>query len=112
MEALLSQSRRPRKPAPVVCVGGANMDIKCRIAGTTVYPRVSGRERANGTVAIEMIVDEQGHPNDLNVVVSAGPVLDAAALESVRSWRFEPARQDGVPVKVRWLARQTYQLTP
>ncbi|HXY41934.1 MAG TPA: TonB family protein [Vicinamibacteria bacterium] len=83
-----------------------------RIAGTTVYPRLTGRDRGNGTVAIEMVVDEEGRPRDLNVVVSAGPALDAAALDSVRSWRFEPARQNGVPVKVRWLARQTYQLTP
>src|SRR6266850_5910429 len=35
-EALLSQSLRPRKPVRVVCIGGANMDIKCRIAGKTV----------------------------------------------------------------------------
>jgi len=32
----LSQSSRPRKPAAVVCIGGANMDIKGRIAGRTV----------------------------------------------------------------------------
>jgi pseudouridine kinase len=32
----LSQPLRPRKSVHVVCVGGANMDIKCRIAGTTV----------------------------------------------------------------------------
>jgi pseudouridine kinase len=32
----LSQSSRPRKRAAVVCIGGANMDIKGRIAGRTV----------------------------------------------------------------------------
>jgi pseudouridine kinase len=32
----LSQSSRPRKRAAVFCIGGANMDIKCRIAGRTV----------------------------------------------------------------------------
>ena len=91
---------------------GADVTPPRRIAGTTVYPQIKGRERANGTVAIEMIVDEQGVPKDLNVVISAGPALDAAALESVRSWRFDPARQNGVPVRVRWLARQTYLLAP
>src|SRR5262249_46674459 len=35
-EALLSQSARPRKPIRVVCVGGTNIDIKCRLAGRTV----------------------------------------------------------------------------
>ena len=37
-----------------------------------------------------------------------GPVLDAAVLDSVRCWRFEPAPKAGVKVKVRWTARQTY----
>ena len=32
----MSQSARPRKRANVVCIGGANMDIKSRIAGRTV----------------------------------------------------------------------------
>ena len=32
----MSQSSRPRKRAAVVCIGGANMDIKGRIAGRTV----------------------------------------------------------------------------
>jgi len=32
----LSQSPRPGKRGTVVCIGGANMDIKCRIAGRTV----------------------------------------------------------------------------
>lgn len=32
----MSQSLRPGKHGTVVCIGGANMDIKCRIAGRTV----------------------------------------------------------------------------
>jgi pseudouridine kinase len=32
----LSQSSRPGKRGHVVCIGGANMDIKCRITGRTV----------------------------------------------------------------------------
>jgi sugar/nucleoside kinase (ribokinase family) len=35
-EALLSQSLRRGKRGSVVCIGGANMDIKCRIGGRTV----------------------------------------------------------------------------
>jgi pseudouridine kinase len=35
VEALLSQSVQSRKPVRVVCVGGANIDVKGRIAGKT-----------------------------------------------------------------------------
>ena len=43
---------------------------------------------------------------------SAGPILDEAVLKAVRTWRFEPARKDGVRVKVRWQVRQTYKTAP
>ena len=75
-------------------------------------PSTSGRRPLNGTVAISMLVDENGVPTELQVVESAGEPLDSAALASVRTWRFEPARKNGVPVRVRHVTRQTYRLTP
>ena len=35
---------------------------------------------------------------DFRILVSAGPFLDEAALQAVRTWRYEPARRDGVAV--------------
>ena len=77
-----------------------------------MLPHGNGRRPLNGTVGISMVIDENGVPEDLEVVESAGAPLDRAALESMRSWRFVPAHKDGVPVRVRYLARQTYRLTP
>ena len=77
--------------------------------GTAPYPERARQLRQQGTVSIQMIVDETGTPTELQVVESAGSALDAAVLESVRAWRFEPARKNGVKVKVRWTARQTYR---
>ena len=77
--------------------------------GPARYPDRARALRQQGTVAVAMIVDETGTPTELTVVESAGAVLDAAVLESVRAWRFEPARKNGVKVKVRWTARQTYR---
>ncbi len=73
------------------------------------YPDRARALRQHGTVAVSMIVDETGAPTELSVVESAGAVLDAAVLENVRGWRFEPARKGGVRVRVRWTARQTYR---
>ncbi len=77
--------------------------------GPAPYPERARALRQQGTVAVAMVVDENGTPTELSVVESAGAVLDAAVLESVRGWRFEPARKNGVRVKVRWTARQTYR---
>jgi periplasmic protein TonB len=76
---------------------------------SAAYPERARRQQLEGTVAISLLIDENGVPHDLTVVESAGPVLDAAVLDAVKQWRFEPARKDGVRVKIRWLARQTYQ---
>jgi TonB family protein len=56
-----------------------------------------------------LIVDETGVPTELHVVQSAGSILDDTVVKAIRTWRFEPARKDGVKVKVRWTVRQTYQ---
>jgi TonB family protein len=72
------------------------------------YPKAARRLRLRGRVAIDMIIAEDGNPTDLRVVESAGEILDQAVLEAVRKWRFEPARKNGVKVKVRWQAKQSF----
>jgi TonB family protein len=68
--------------------------------------------KLRGSVLVALIVDENGLPTDLQVVESAGPILDEVVLRAMRTWRFEPARKDGFRVKVRWQARQTYKTAP
>ncbi len=88
---------------------GPDVQPQKRIAGSVVSPDPEGRGPRTGTVAIRMIVDENGVPGDFTVLESAGPRLDAAALASVQGWRFAPARKDGVSVKVRWVAHLRYE---
>jgi serine/threonine-protein kinase len=101
-------------PAPVVQGQLVELDddvtppVRTR-GGPAPYPDRARLMHLEGTVAVAMVVDETGVPTELQVVESAGAVLDAAVLESVRSWRFEPATKAGVKVKVRWRARQTYK---
>ena len=92
---------------------GPTVTPPVRIAGRpAAYPRLARELRQYGTVAIDLIVDETGAPIELQVVESAGPILDDVVLKAVRTWRFEPARKDGVRVKVRWHVRQTYKPAP
>jgi protein TonB len=48
-----------------------------------------------------MWVGPDGLPIHLHVVQGAGDGLDESAMESVRSYRFEPAKENGTPVAVR-----------
>jgi TonB family protein len=56
------------------------------------------------------VVTEDGRPTGLEVIESAGEVLDQALLEALADWRFAPARLDGEPVRVRWRVRQHFLL--
>jgi len=63
------------------------------------YPAVSRRMREEGKVILRVQVTEQGLTRDVQVRTSSGfPLLDEAALEAVRQWRFVPARRGETPV--------------
>jgi protein TonB len=51
-------------------------------------------------VLVEVVVDERGGVAAAKVVRSV-PMLDDAALESVKQWHFQPSILNGQPVPVR-----------
>ena len=107
----------PPAPEPVIegqlVEMGPDVTPPVRIAGRpAAYPPRARELHQYGTIAIDLIVDETGAPTELQVVESAGPILDEVVLKAVGTWRFEPARMDGVRVKVRWQVRQTYKTAP
>ena len=66
-----------------------------------VYPNKARDQRWEGTVVIEMNVDEVGRVTSARVLHSSGhDLLDQEALRTARTWTFEPARLNGQPVPV------------
>ena len=69
-----------------------------------VYPLVARRMGWQGKVVLNVEVLESGLPGQIMLQQSSGhDVLDNAALNSVRTWRFVPARHGGEPVARRFL---------
>jgi len=63
-----------------------------------VYPPAARTMRASGVVKVEVTVDENGEVTE--VQKSSGPtLLQAAAKDAVRKWRFKPFTRDGQPVR-------------
>jgi protein TonB len=58
---------------------------------------------------VEITVTEGGAARDVRVLESAGAILDEAVVAAVSKWRFEPARKQGIKVRVRWKYRQTFR---
>lgn len=66
------------------------------------YPRSALRRGESGEVLLDVIVGANGRPLRVEVERSSRvPALDAAAVEAVRRWRFQPAQRQGEPVPAR-----------
>ena len=68
---------------------------------TKVMPRYPFRARElgkEGTVLLQITIDELGRLVDVEVLKQAGSGFDEAALQAVRSSTFKPARRNGRPV--------------
>lgn len=63
------------------------------------YPRSAKRRRLEGVVELKVTVDIEGHVAALSLFKSCGHTsLDRAALQTVRHWRFLPAKRNGKKV--------------
>ena len=66
-------------------------------------PEVLARRRTGGVILLEAVVDEHGRIKDPVVLRGLQPDLQPYFMDSVRKWRFEPARLNGKPVPVFYL---------
>jgi TonB family protein len=64
------------------------------------YPSIAKEARVSGTVVIQAIIGKDGHTGALKVI-SGPPMLQQAALDAVRQWRYRPYLLNGEPVEVR-----------
>lgn len=65
-----------------------------------VYPQIAQSARVSGEVTLEATIGADGRPRDLRVLRSI-PLLDQAAIDAVRQWRFAPPTVGGVSASIR-----------
>lgn len=80
------------------------------IAERIVYPPEAEAEGVEGRVFVMFVVDEEGSVTDAEVVTSAHPLLDQAALDAVLKTSFRPGRHAGQAVPVRMVLPITFAL--
>lgn len=85
-------------------------------APRTIYapdPQYSDQARSvkfTGSVLLWLIVGADGLPKDIRIVRSVGLGLDERALDTVKTWRFEPGRKDGEPVATQINVEVSFRL--
>ncbi len=71
-----------------------------RLVEDLTYPEYALRARIEGVVVVQIIVDEEGNPEQPQVVESPSEVLGQAAVAAVMKQRFKPGMQRNRPVRV------------
>jgi protein TonB len=64
-----------------------------------VYPPIARASRTEGRVELQAIISKFGTIENLHVV-SGSPMLQQAAIEAVKQWRYRPYMLNGEPVEV------------
>ena len=93
----------PPPPPPVrsgpVRVGGDIRPPQNVVHVSPVYPAMALSTRVSGVVILEATISEDGRVREVRVLKSY-PLLDQAAVDAVRQWRYTPTLLNGRPVSV------------
>lgn len=73
------------------------------------YSPIARAARAQGTVTVQIIVDEEGRVSAAQAICGH-PLLRSAAVASVRQWVFSPTLLDGKPVLVTGVVTVNFNL--
>jgi protein TonB len=87
-------------PAVVAVVAPASVNAAYLHNPLPRYPAAARRAGEQGTVMLRVLVSRDGTAARVQVDKSSGsPHLDAAARETVKAWRFKPARRGGEAIE-------------
>jgi periplasmic protein TonB len=74
-----------------------------------VYPPLARQARVQGVVVLEAVISKEGTIESLRAV-SGHPLLNQAALDAVKQWRYRPTLLSGEPVAVVTTVTVTFTL--
>ncbi|MGA7626850.1 MAG: TonB family protein [Candidatus Acidiferrales bacterium] len=82
---------------------------RCWYCPAAEFPPGARRNKLSGTVTLSVLVNADGYPSDIQVTESAETALDQQAIETVKKWRFDPAKDsNGLPVAVHEAIEVTF----
>ena len=102
---------RVAPPAPAVntVVGGMVQMARLIHEVPPIYPAIAKSTHVSGNVVVDALIDAKGNVKTAKVL--SGPaMLQQAAIETVRQWRYEPARLDGQAVAMHLTVTVKFRL--
>ena len=89
----------PPKPVERLRIGGNVMQANLIRRVDPIYPQIAKTAHISGTVVLHAIIAKDGTIQELSVV-SGPPLLQRAALDAVKQWRYKPTMLNTQPVQV------------
>ncbi len=89
----------PRPRQAQLRVGGDVREPRKVTHVAPVYPALAVAAHVQGTVLLDCVIDEDGRVSSVTVLKSQ-PLLEAAAVDAVRMWRYQPTLLNGTRVSV------------
>lgn len=91
--------------------GGGRTSPKYLHGSRPAYPQAARKARWEGSVVVRLLIDTNGSVASVAVRQGSGyDILDQAAVQAVKNWRFSPAKEQGVPVTSFYDARVRFSL--
>ncbi len=90
-------NKEPRAPAAPLAVGGDVKQAKLISSVPPVYPAMAKAQHLSGNVTVDALIDATGRVTTMKVV--SGPsLLQQAAMDALKQWKYQPAMLDGKAV--------------
>jgi periplasmic protein TonB len=90
---------RVATPQRVRVSAGVTQGLKVKNVNP-VYPQMAKIARVQGPVVLAAVIGKDGTIQNLHVLSTASPLLNQAAIDAVKEWRYRPYILNGEPVEV------------
>ena len=106
MTAPTVRTSEPKNTAPMAVGSLVNYATE---KSNPVYPAAARNIRMSGVVKVELVIDESGKVAE--VQTASGPaMLQRAATDAVRKWKFKPFTRDGQAIKATGFVNFNFSL--
>ena len=99
----------PAPPQPVYQIAEVSTPPVPMSKAMPAYPDEARKQGIEAVVVVKFIVGENGQVEDIKIV-KGHPLFDAAVLEVVRGWTFQPATLEGKVVRMARMVKIPFRL--
>jgi len=96
--------------SPYKKVGGGVTAPRAIYQPVPEFGEEARRASYQGSMVLRLTVDAQGLPQDICVEQGMGMGLDERSIAAINTWKFEPGKENGIPVPVRISVETSFRL--